>query len=301
MKIKCSITLLSTFSLLLLNATSLIVAQEVENEAEFEYKEESKKAPKFWGELKKEWEACTVTGTQNQSPIDISDNNVLVSAEFGKLIKDYKPADAEIKNRGHDIMIHWIGNPGKVKIDGIDYALQQCHWHSPSEHSINGKRYDMEMHMVHKDKNDKVAVIAQLYKIGAKPDTFLSKFGIDIISLVDKHGNSSFGKLDPKEIQMTGRNYYKYLGSLTVPPCTQGVTWIVNQELETVSEDQVKLLRDAVHDFAEKNARPVQPLYGRKIWLYRQNAKTELVSGSNASKTDEPRVCRGVCMANATT
>ncbi|KAL8094793.1 alpha carbonic anhydrase 7-like [Apium graveolens] len=271
MKIKYSIPLFSKFLILFLYATSLIIAQELENEAEFGYKEKSKKAPKFWGELKKEWEACKAAGDHNQSPIDISNENVQLSAKSGDLIKDYKPADAELKNRGHDIAVYWTGDPGSVKIDGTVYVLQQCHWHSPSEHSINGRRYDMELHMVHKDNNDKVAVVGQLYKIG-KPDAFLSKLSKEIMSLADKRNSKRVGKLDAKEIELAGRNYYRYMGSLTVPPCTEGVTWILNQELGTVSEDQVKLLRDAVNDYADENARPVQPLNRRKIQLYRQDA-----------------------------
>ncbi|XP_074354460.1 alpha carbonic anhydrase 7-like [Apium graveolens] len=267
MKIKCNITLLSFFLLLLLYATSLIVAQELEHESEFGYQDNSTKAPKFWGKLNKEWEACKAEGDHRQSPIDICDEKVITSLMYVNLIKDYKPADAQLKNRGHDIAVYWQGNPGSVKIDGIVYDLQQCHWHSPSEHAINGKRYDMELHMLHKDKNDKVAVIAQLYKIG-RPDTFLSKLCKEIISLGHNHENKTVGKMDPKDIEIAGHNYYRYIGSLTVPPCTEGVTWIVNQEIATVSHDQVKLLRDTVHDNAEENARPVQPHNSREIVLY---------------------------------
>lgn len=270
-KIKRSITLFSIFLLLFSYATSLIISQEVENEAEFEYKEKSKKAPKFWGDLEPEWEACKSAGDHNQSPIDISNENVQVVTKSGGLIRDYKPAHAEINNRGHDIAIYWAGDPGSINIDGTEYVLQQCHWHSPSEHSINGQRYDMELHMVHKDKHDKVAVVGQLYKIG-KPDAFLSKLSKEIDSLVNKRMKKGVGELDAKEIDMAGRNYYRYMGSLTVPPCTEGVTWILNQELGTVSQDQVKLLRHAVYDYADENARPVQPLNHRKIQLYRQDA-----------------------------
>ncbi|KAL1813236.1 hypothetical protein ACET3Z_023301 [Daucus carota] len=279
MKIKCSITLFPSLLLLFFYVTSLVIAQELEHEEEFEYKDHSPKAPKLWGELKKEWEACKALGNHTQSPIDISYEYVEVIPKSEDVITEYKSAEAEIRNRGHDIAVYWTGvpGPGFIKIDGIDYDLKLCHWHSPSEHAINGQRYDMELHMVHMNKDHKIAVVAQLYKIG-KPDSFLSKLSKEMQVLQDKHGNSTVGKLDPKEIDLAGKNYYRYMGSLTTPPCTEGVTWIVNRGYCTVSQDQVKLLRHAVHDFADENARPLQALNGRKIQLYHQEAKGRNIS-----------------------
>ncbi|WOH06114.1 hypothetical protein DCAR_0625537 [Daucus carota subsp. sativus] len=279
MKIKCSITLFPSLLLLFFYVTSLVIAQELEHEEEFEYKDHSPKAPKLWGELKKEWEACKALGNHTQSPIDISYEYVEVIPKSEDVITEYKSAEAEIRNRGHDIAVYWTVDPGPgfIKIDGIDYGLKLCHWHSPSEHAINGQRYDMELHMVHMTKDHKIAVVAQLYKIG-KPDSFLSKLSKEMQVLQDKHGNTTVGKLDPKEIDLAGKNYYRYMGSLTTPPCTEGVTWIVNRGYCTVSQDQVKLLRHAVHDFADENARPLQALNGRKIQLYHQEAKGRNIS-----------------------
>lgn len=82
-----------------------VVYFDAEEEIEFEYKDNGTKAPKFWGDLKKEWEACKSTGDHNQSPIDICTKNVKPGAGSGDLIRDYKLADAELKNRGHDISV----------------------------------------------------------------------------------------------------------------------------------------------------------------------------------------------------
>ncbi|KAJ1392212.1 Carbonic anhydrase, alpha-class, conserved site [Sesbania bispinosa] len=199
--------------MILLNSTS-IRAQEVEDEREFDYIEGSEKGPLHWGELKEEWAACK--HGDMQSPIDLSSGRVKIIPNSRQLRKtNYKSSNATILNRGHDIAVFWRGNAGSIRINGTEFFLQQCHWHSPSEHSINGRKYDLEMHMVHvrpDRRGNKIVVIGALYKIG-HPDPFLS-------------------------------------------------------QIRTVSEAQVHLLREAVHDHAEMNARPRQPHNNRDIHLH---------------------------------
>uniref|UniRef100_A0A2C9V8B8 Carbonic anhydrase n=1 Tax=Manihot esculenta TaxID=3983 RepID=A0A2C9V8B8_MANES len=243
---------------------------EVEDEREFDYDQRSKKGPEHWGEIKKEWSTCK--SGDLQSPIDMCNKRVKLTKKSGDFKRNYKACNSIIKNRGHDISLQWEGyNAGSVEINGNEYFLEQCHWHSPSEHTINGRRYDMEVHMVHvnTDPNVKynITVVALLYKIGP-PDAFLSKLLRDIKSMNDREQERSMGMINPKEIKMGGKKYYRYLGSLTVPPCTEGVIWTMNKKIRTVSEDQVKALREAVHDYAKENARPVQPLNKREIKLY---------------------------------
>ncbi|GAV81133.1 Carb_anhydrase domain-containing protein, partial [Cephalotus follicularis] len=241
-----------------------------ENESEFDYSEEGEKGPRHWGELNEEWAACK-NGSM-QSPIDISDPRVTILVKSEELKRIYKPCNSTVKNRGHDIALQWSNyGAGSIGINGTEYFLGQGHWHSPSEHTINGRRYEMELHMVHSspDPNvqNKVAVIGLLYQIGP-PDAFLSKLIKEIISMNDTLDERNMGMINPNEIQMGGKKYYRYMGSLTVPPCTEGVIWTINKKVMTVSREQVKALRDAVHDYAERNARPVQPLYDRELLLY---------------------------------
>ncbi|KAM6568807.1 hypothetical protein CsatB_016792 [Cannabis sativa] len=192
----------------------LISAQEVGDEREFDYGESSRKGPRHWGELKKEWSACN--HGKLQSPVDLLYQRIKLSPKLGEInMNYYKPSNATINNRGHDIAIEWLEDAGSIKINGTDYFLKQCHWHSPSEHTLNGRRFDLELHMVHQsheiNQESKIAVTALFYKIG-KPNWFLSK-------------------------------------------------------ISTVSIEQVKLLKQAVHDYAEINARPLQPINGRYIYL----------------------------------
>ncbi|KAL0375017.1 UNVERIFIED_CONTAM: Alpha carbonic anhydrase 7 [Sesamum radiatum] len=223
-------------------------AQEVDDESEFDYHQNSAKGPINWGKIKEEWGACN-TGVM-QSPIDISGERMVRIISHPQTTH-YKPAHALLKNRGHDIQIQWLDDAGSLSINGTEYFLRCAHWHSPSEHTYNGKRYALELHLVHKATpavENKIAVIGVFYKTG-QPDPFLSKLTTNITSMARKKDEErSLGVVDPKEVQVCSKRYYRYMGSLTVPPCTQGVIWTINQKMKTVLLEQVKLLREAVHD-----------------------------------------------------
>ncbi|XP_035542986.1 alpha carbonic anhydrase 7-like [Juglans regia] len=249
-------------------------SQEVENEREFDYLEGSDKGPRHWGDIRKDWAACKNGGMQ--SPIDLLNQRVKLIPKSGQLKRNYKSCNATVKNRGHDISLQWVGDAGSIQINGTDYFLQQGHWHSPSEHSINGRRFDLELHMVHVTKDlsvkNKIAVVGLFYKIG-QPDAFISKLMRNIMSMSDKKGERRMGVIDPTGIKMGGKKYYRYMGSLTVPPCTEGVSWTIYKKIRTVSREQVKILREVVHDYAERNSRPIQPLNRREIHLYGPNTR----------------------------
>ncbi|KAF5471890.1 hypothetical protein F2P56_008654 [Juglans regia] len=264
-------TIFSCWLLLFLSQHAICTTAQVsdEVEGEFEYDPGSERGPECWGFLREEWAKCR-TG-RRQSPINIVNSIVRTVPNRGQLKFNYKPANAIVRNSGHDIEIQWInGNAGSAQFNGVNYSLVQCHWHSPAEHLIDGRRYDLELHMVHTNSSGIVAlVVAKLYRIGRTPDPFLSQFTEEIISLINQVGNRTAGVVDPRSARTDSANvYYNYLGSLTTPPCNETVIWIVNQTISTVAAEQVELLREAVFDYAEMNARPVQPLNGREILLY---------------------------------
>ncbi|KAL2502710.1 Alpha carbonic anhydrase 7 [Forsythia ovata] len=255
---KCAYILASILALLFL----------FEDDREFDYIKGSPKGPEKWGELKPEWAACK-NGTM-QSPIDLSNARVKIISQ--PEIRNYKPSNATLKNRGYDISVSWNDYAGSIFINDMEYRLQQVHWHTPSEHTINGKRYDMELHMVHQSPDltvqNRIAVIGVLYQIGRR-DEFLSKFKKSISSLIGKKGEErELGIIDPNDIQAESQSYYRYMGSLTTPPCTEGVIWTVNTKVKSVSRDQIKLLKKAVLYYAKENARPLQPRNDRDIYLY---------------------------------
>ncbi|KAG9441556.1 hypothetical protein H6P81_017410 [Aristolochia fimbriata] len=261
------------FLALIVFYSSLARGQEVEDEREFDYVKGSGRGPEQWGEMHEEWRACK-NGSM-QSPIDMLHERVEILGGLGRLKRSYRPSNATIKNRGHDIMLEWASGGGFLFINGTKFELKQCHWHSPSEHTINGRRFDLEAHLVHESTDNKVAVIGIMYKIG-RPDTFLSELMESIRSIANTHDmEKSVGVVNPKHIKIGSRKYYRYMGSLTVPPCTEGVIWTMVKKVRTVSKEQVKLLREAVNDNAEKNARPLQPLNERAIHLYTPKFRPE--------------------------
>ncbi|KAF7154698.1 hypothetical protein RHSIM_Rhsim01G0215100 [Rhododendron simsii] len=242
-KVVCSFFI--AFFLLSYSTTS----QEVEDEREFNYDRNSLKGPYNWGEIRPEWRMCS-NGTM-QSPIDMLDERVKVVSHLGILKRDYHPSNATLVNRGHDISLKWGGGAGYIE--------------------INGTRYDLEFHMVHESKDQRVAVIGIIFKIG-RSDPFLSEMKDHIEAVADTGEEERVvGMVDPKHIRIGNRNskYYRYIGSLTIPPCTQDVVWTILSKVRTVSREQLSLLRDAVHDDSESNARPLQPINQRPVKLYR--------------------------------
>jgi len=251
------------FSLILFIAG--VRTQEVEDESEFEYKK-GPKDPEHWGELKEEWKTCG-NGTQ-QSPIDVVKGNAIISPDLGTLRRIYQTGNATLVNRGHDIMVNWSGGAGSVEIKGKRFTLNQGHWHTPAEHTIDGKQHPLEMHLVHQAVDGEIAVIGILYELGT-PDTFLAELMDEIIAIADMEPpEEPLGMVDPNDIKFDSMKYYRYMGSLTTPPCTEGVIWSVIDEVRTVSEDQVRALKKALNDGYEKNARPIQPINGRIVRLY---------------------------------
>ncbi|KAL9398332.1 hypothetical protein Peur_007293 [Populus x canadensis] len=235
----------------------------------FSYIEATGRGPSKWGPLDPKWKACG--DGKLQSPIDLLDQNVKVlSGQEDQLRRGYKPANATIISRGRDILVAWKGDAGKISINGTDYNLQGSHWHVPAEHTFNFKKYDMELHIVHVNSLGATAVVGVLYKYG-KPDPFLSKLFPYIKSVTKQE--KSLGIFCPNEMVFESRKLYRYIGSLSVPPCNESVIWTVVKKVRTVSREQVQLLRDVVDDGYQANARPVQPLNGRAVNLFIRSKK----------------------------
>ncbi|GLJ05636.1 hypothetical protein SUGI_0021910 [Cryptomeria japonica] len=241
--------------------------QEVEDEREFTYIVGEETGPDHWGELHEEWSACG-NGRQ-QSPIDVVKEQAKIYPDLGQLRRIYRPANATLVNRGHDIMLKWPTGAGSIEIEGRRYQLNQCHWHSPAEHTVNGKRYPLEMHLVHESEDNKIAVVGILYTYG-RPDTFLAELMDEIASISDMEPpDEALGIVNPRHIKVGSRKYYRYNGSLTTPPCTEGVTWNIVHKVRTVSREQIRALHEAIHDEHEKNARPIQSTNGRIVKMYK--------------------------------
>ncbi|KAG4980972.1 hypothetical protein JHK85_034930 [Glycine max] len=139
--------------------------------AEFNYDLSSPNGPLNWGN-NPQWQLCK--NGKNQSPINLQKLSADVEFISG-IQRNYQPANATLISSEHDIMVNWTENAGHITINGTQYQLAQGHWHSPSEHRINGIRYDLELHMVHISSAGRLAVTGVLYKFGRPDDEFISK------------------------------------------------------------------------------------------------------------------------------
>ncbi|KAH7662818.1 Carbonic anhydrase alpha-class protein [Dioscorea alata] len=241
------------------------------SDVDYNYIKGDQKGPKNWWRLSSDWKTC---GYGNmQSPIDLTDAQKDI--KLGNLKMNYKPTNAILLNKGHEVELQWEGEAGYLEIDSIQYSLTQIHWHNPSEHQIEGTSYDLEAHMVHESKDGKTAVIAILYKLGAS-NHFLEKLEDNVkksesqqtqyVGVIDP--KSVLGVMDTKIIPFENYQYYRYIGSFTTPPCSEGVIWTVINKVGTVSADQVAMFQYAQEVGSKENARPLQPRDGRLIKIF---------------------------------
>jgi carbonic anhydrase len=210
--------------------------------------------PENWGELSPEFISCKVG--RNQSPIDIS--KTLVTTP--KSLKTFQSFPiTEVLNNGHTVQANF--KPGNIMVvDSVMYQMKQVHFHAPSENQILGKSYPLEAHFVHADPDGNLAVLAVMYELGnenkgiAKLWKQMPKTKGQTKPLTSK---VLAGDLIPRK-----KEYYRFSGSLTTPPCSEGVIWIVMKSTMTVSNSQVDAFKKVMR---EDNNRPIQPLNGRMV------------------------------------
>lgn len=222
--------------------------------ADWGYQQET--APEHWADLKKEYQSCS---GQNQSPINIDQTTKAVLAP---LKFDYKATSESIINNGHTVQVNFkAGN--SLELDDQKFELKQFHLHSPSENTIKGKQYPMELHLVHANTKGELAVVAIMYDAGNENKTLnalwneLPKEAGATVTL--KHTDLAETFL-PKAL-----DYYRFNGSLTTPPCSEGVRWVVLKEIQQASTEQIKAFSALMEHHGGVNNRPVQPQNARLV------------------------------------
>jgi carbonic anhydrase len=196
---------------------------------------------------------------KNQSPVDINPEGLLKGCL--KPIEFHYVADAKyVVNNGHTIKVVTKGE-SYIVVDGRKFYLRQFHFHSPSEHTINGKHYPFEAHFVHTDDKGNIAVIGVLFKVG-KENSTLQRIWENIPLKVGERKVLTF-KVNPYYLIPGNKDYYRYSGSLTTPPCNEGVRWFVMKQAVELSPEQLGRFYEAMRDI--DNNRPVQPLNARKV------------------------------------
>jgi len=213
-------------------------------------------APAKWGTLEKEYSSCALG--KIQSPIDIRDA-VAKKTDLPAINFDYKAATLKIIDNGHTIQINYA--PGSfITVDGKQYELVQFHFHKPSEEKLNGKSYDMVAHLVHKDSDGKLAVVAVLLAKGGA-NSLIKTLWDNLPKKKETETVVDAVQINVADLLPKDRAYYTFTGSLTTPPCSEGVTWFVLRNPTSISADEIARFAKAY----PMNARPVQPLNGREV------------------------------------
>ena len=209
--------------------------------------------PESWGKLQAEFSKCSV-GTR-QSPIDIRDG---VKVQLDPVQFDYKPSAFRVIDNGHTVQVN-LAPGNSIEVLGRRYELLQFHFHRPSEERINGRQFDMVAHLVHKDVDGRLAVVAVLLDRGSAQPVVQSVWN----NLPLEKGEEVPAKtaLDLNALLPAERSYYTYMGSLTTPPCSEGVLWMVMKNPVPVSADQIGIFARLY----PMNARPIQQASGRLI------------------------------------
>ncbi len=214
---------------------------------------EGEEGPAEWGELDTLYETCA-NGT-SQSPIDLTG---ATAQDLTNIAFYYQPTTLRLENNGHTIQVNY--NAGSyIVVDGDHYELKQFHFHSPSENTVDGNSYPLEIHLVHKKANQLV-VVALFMEEGAENaaltpvwDNMTETIGSQVVNM----------QIDANALLPDTQATYRFSGSLTTPPCTEGVRWFVMTTPLTLSSEQITAFQSIYHN----NNRPVQPLNGRDLSL----------------------------------
>jgi carbonic anhydrase len=202
------------------------------------------------------WEGICASG-QQQSPIDISGAQ---TAPLPALTIQYTRSPLKIIDNGHSLQAIFGSEQNTLTVGGTSYTLLQMHFHHPSEEKLQGTPSDMVAHFVHRSKAGKYAVVAVLLKQG-QANPYIETLWANWPKEKAKESAPANFQVNPAELLPAKRGYYTFPGSLTTPPCDEGISWFVLKQPMELSEAQLARFAKTYPN----NARPVQPLHGRVV------------------------------------
>ncbi|VTR67504.1 Carbonic anhydrase [Desulfosarcina cetonica] len=210
--------------------------------------------PAHWGALDPTFEMCAKG--KNQAPIDITG---AMDTELAPIQFAYGPSEAEILNNGHTVQVN-LAAGNQIMLNGRTFHLKQFHFHTPSENTVNGKFFAMEAHLVHADADGNLAVIGVMFNKGdANP--VIASLWAQMPKKAGAHKKLE-ATVDPMTLLPAAKDHYRFNGSLTTPPCSEGVFWLVMKNALPVSSAQADAFTALMHG---PNNRPVQPINARPI------------------------------------
>ena len=212
--------------------------------------------PQAWGKLQPEFSLCA--SGKRQSPINIEESQTL-RGPAEPLQFSYQPSNATVRHDGHTIEVSVIGD-NALTVRGSTYKLVQLHFHHPAEERVNNQGFAMAVHLLHKNAAGQFAMLAVLLEPG-QANALINK--VWTYMPLDKGDQVPMpaGMLDLNELLPKDQRYYQFFGSLTTPPCTEDVLWLILKQTATASKEQIKLFSQLF----PHNARPMQALNGRPV------------------------------------
>ncbi len=209
----------------------------------------------YWEGLDSDCSVCENSGTQ--SPINISGSR---KGDLDYLEFSYMETPLKVINNGYTIKVEYK-RESTVRIEREEFTLQEFHFHHPSEHKIKGNSYDMEMHLVHRNESRWFAVVSVFIREGKHNDT-IETIWKNIFGGKDEEKKLIPTTINAEDLLPDIRSYYYYYGSLTKPPCSEGVSWYIFKSPIEMSKAQIKKF-ESVIGF---NSRPVQPVNYRLVF-----------------------------------
>lgn len=209
--------------------------------------------PAHWGRLRPEYATCA-TG-RRQSPIDLRDG---IAVDLEPIQFFYQPSAYRVTNGMRQLQLAVYG--GGLMVMGRQYRLVRIHFHHPSEFTVNGQSFDMEAQLLHQADDGSTAIVSVLLEQGTENSVIqaaLNNLPLENGAEVAPPGQT----IDTSLLLPASKDYYTFMGSLTQPPCTEDVLWMVLKQPQQVSSEQLSIL----HRLYRPNARPVQPAFGRII------------------------------------
>lgn len=198
---------------------------------------------------------CRPQNRENQSPVDLHDAHAH-SKNSLDLIR-HQATHFKIENNGHTLQPTPLKEQTQITIDGTVFELKQFHFHTPSEHTFRGKHFAMEAHFVHQSAKGELAVLSTMFKVGAENPAL-----VPLTAKMLKAGESVEQVIYPAELFPKKTAHFRLNGSLTTPPCSEGVHWIVYKNPVTASTAQIAAMKAII---GQDNNRPVQPINSRVV------------------------------------
>jgi carbonic anhydrase len=209
--------------------------------------------PQSWSSLKPEFATCS-TG-QRQSPIDIRGG---LSVDLEPVRFEYQSSRFAVVDNGHTVQVN-VPQGNAIEVGGKRYELLQFHFHRPSEERIDGRQFEMSLHLVHKNEQGQLAVVGLLFDKGQANAVMQQVW--NNLPLEKNEEMQAASTMELADLLPNDRRYFTYMGSLTTPPCSEGVKWIVMRQPVTLTKDQI----DIFARMYPMNARPIQAASGRRI------------------------------------